>query len=68
MRGNWSLTKVCFKNPFLKQVNFTLQDQLDADILPDFCSGFLYVTRPEVGAGLAQVCDNLEVLKSFYLD
>lgn len=38
MRGNWSLTK----------------DQLDADILPDFCSGFLYVTRPEVGAGLAQ--------------
>lgn len=38
MRGNWSLTK----------------DQLDADTLPDFCSGFLYVTRPEVGAALAQ--------------
>ena len=34
---------------------FSAQDQLDADILPDFCSGFLYVTRPEVGAGLAQV-------------
>ena len=34
---------------------FVAQDQLDADIFPDFCSGFLYVTRPEVGAGLAQV-------------
>lgn len=38
MRGNWSLTK----------------DQLEADTLPDFCTGFLYVTRPSVGAALAQ--------------
>lgn len=38
MRGNWSLTK----------------DQLEADRLPDFCTGFLYVTRPSVGAALAQ--------------
>ena len=39
MRGNWSLTK----------------DQHEADILPDFCSGFLYVTSPQVGAALVQV-------------
>ena len=30
------------------------QDQLEADTLPDFCTGFLYVTRPSVGAALAQ--------------
>ena len=39
MRGNWSLTK----------------EELEADILPDFCSGFLYVTTPMVGAALVQV-------------
>merc|ERR1719357_1860289 len=39
MRGNWSLTK----------------DELDQDILPDFCSGFLYITTPKVGAELVQV-------------
>jgi len=39
MRGNWSLTK----------------EELDVDILPDFCSGFLYVTTPQVGAALVQV-------------
>jgi len=38
MRGNWSLTK----------------DQLEADVLPDFCTGFLYVTVPMVGAALVQ--------------
>lgn len=38
MRGNWSLTK----------------DQLEDDVLPDFCSGFLYVTKPQIGAALAQ--------------
>ena len=39
MRGNWSLSK----------------DQLEEDILPDFCSGFLYITTPVVGAALVQV-------------
>jgi len=38
MRGNWSLTK----------------EQLEPDKIPDFCSGFLYVTKPQVGAALAQ--------------
>ena len=33
---------------------FPTQDQLEADTLPDFCTGFLYVTRPSVGAALAQ--------------
>ena len=57
MRGNWSLTKVYFLTFYISRQGkyLSLQDQLDADILPDFCSGFLYVTRPEVGAGLAQV-------------
>ena len=39
MRGNWSLSK----------------DELEADILPDFCTGFLYITSPKVGAALVQV-------------
>ena len=39
MRGNWSLTK----------------EELEVDILPDFCTGFLYVTTPQVGAALVQV-------------
>jgi len=38
MRGNWSLTK----------------EQLELDTLPDFCSGFLYVTKPNIGAALTQ--------------
>jgi len=39
MRGNWSLTK----------------QELDVDVMPDFCSGFLYLTSPRVGAALVQV-------------
>ena len=31
------------------------QEQLEVDKIPDFCSGFLYVTKPQVGAALAQV-------------
>ena len=37
------------------------QDQLEADVLPDFCTGFLYVTRPSVGAALTQA--GLELYK-----
>jgi len=39
MLGNWSVTK----------------DQLESDIVPDFCAGFLYITTPRVGAALVQV-------------
>ena len=39
MTGNWSISK----------------DQLDIEFHPDFCSGFLYVTTPTVGAALVQV-------------
>ena len=39
MLGNWSIPK----------------DQLEADIVPDFCAGFLYITTPRVGAALVQV-------------
>ena len=39
MLGNWSITK----------------DQLESDIVPDFCAGFLYITTPRVGAALVQV-------------
>lgn len=38
MTGNWSISK----------------DQLDLDLHPDFCSGFLYLTSPAVGAALVQ--------------
>ena len=38
MTGNWSISK----------------EQLDLDIHPDFCSGFLYLTTPLVGAALVQ--------------
>jgi len=38
MRGNWSLTK----------------EDLEDDIMPDFCSGFLYITSPRVGYKLVQ--------------
>ena len=37
------------------------QDQLEKDVLPDFCTGFLYVTKPSVGAALAQA--GLELYK-----
>jgi len=39
MRGNWSLSKA----------------DLEVDVMPDFCSGFLYLTSPKVGAALVQV-------------
>ena len=39
MLGNWSIPK----------------DQLESDIVPDFCAGFLYITTPRVGAALVQV-------------
>ena len=39
MTGNWSISK----------------DQLEMEFHPDFCSGFLYVTSPKVGAALVQV-------------
>jgi len=39
MVGNWSMSK----------------EDLEADIMPDFCSGFLYLTSPKVGAALTQV-------------
>jgi len=39
MRGNWSVTK----------------KDLKEDVMPDFCSGFLYMTSPVVGAALVQV-------------
>ena len=35
MRGNWSVTT----------------EEYEEDIMPDFCTGFLYVTTPKVGAG-----------------
>ena len=38
MTGNWSTTK----------------EELEADIMPDFCCGFLYLTTPRVGAALVQ--------------
>ena len=38
MTGNWSVSK----------------EQFDADIVPDWCTGFLYITTPKVGAGLVQ--------------
>ena len=38
MTGNWSTTK----------------EELEADIMPDFCCGFLYLTTPGVGAALVQ--------------
>ena len=39
MSGNWSISK----------------QQFDLDTMPDFCTGFLYVTTPKVGAQLVQV-------------
>ena len=36
--GNWSISR----------------SQLAADLHPDFCSGFLYLTSPRVGAELVQ--------------
>ena len=39
MLGNWSVSK----------------DQMEEDIVPDFCAGFLYLTSPKVGAELVQV-------------
>ena len=38
MRGNWSVSK----------------EEYDEDVMPDFCTGFLYVTTPRVGAALLQ--------------
>ena len=38
MSGNWSVSK----------------EQYELDTMPDFCTGFLYVTTPRVGAGLVQ--------------
>jgi len=38
MTGNWSTTK----------------EELEADIMPDFCCGFMYLTTPRVGAALVQ--------------
>merc|ERR1712025_74096 len=31
------------------------KEDLDVDVMPDFCSGFLYLTSPKVGAALVQV-------------
>jgi len=39
MAGNWSLSK----------------EDLETDVMPDFCCGFLSVTTPQVGAALVQV-------------
>ena len=39
MLGNWSIPK----------------EELEADMVPDFCAGFLYLTTPQVGAALLQV-------------
>ena len=39
MLGNWSVPK----------------DQLESDIVPDFCAGFLYLTTPRVGSALVHV-------------
>ena len=39
MSGNWSISK----------------QQFELDTMPDFCTGFLYVTTPRVGAQLVQV-------------
>ena len=65
MRGNWSLTKVIIKGQYSRDVHIIqaimAQDQLEADVLPDFCTGFLYVTKPSVGAALAQA--GLELYK-----
>ena len=36
--GNWSVSK----------------EEYDEDVMPDFCTGFLYVTTPSVGAALVQ--------------
>ena len=58
MRGNWSLTKVLNDNLEFEDHDAIiqyLQEQLEPDKIPDFCSGFLYVTKPQVGAALAQV-------------
>ena len=38
MLGNWSISK----------------EELESDVVPDFCAGFLYVTTPKVGAALLQ--------------
>merc|ERR1719347_235920 len=38
MTGNWSTSK----------------EELEADIMPDFCCGFLYLTTPGVGTALVQ--------------
>ena len=38
MRGNWSVSK----------------EEYEEDIMPDFCTGFLYVTTPRIGAALVQ--------------
>jgi len=38
MTGNWSTSK----------------EELEADIMPDFCCGFLYLTTPRVGTALVQ--------------
>jgi len=38
MRGNWSVSK----------------EEYEEDIMPDFCTGFLYVTTPRVGSALVQ--------------
>merc|ERR1712198_185656 len=38
MTGNWSTSK----------------EELEDDIMPDFCCGFLYLTSPKVGAALVQ--------------
>ena len=39
MLGNWSVSK----------------DQIEVDIVPDFCAGFLYLTSLKVGGELVQV-------------
>ena len=43
MTGNWSTTK----------------EELEDDIMPDFCCGFTYITTPGVGARLVQAANLL---------